>query len=366
MTNAAHRPRLAHIDGLRGIAALAVLYQHLLEYAGSMAPAGSWIQRHLDWTLDYCDFGKLGVVAFFAISGFIVPYSFAGTSPRLGFVISRFFRLFPAYWLSLLAAIFVLPMLGAPTIPVKQVLANATMVPSLWHHDYVLGVYWTLTIELAFYAMCLALFCLGKLHSTRVLAGMFAGMLAVATVGAILRSNHLGGVPAAAPLYLAVMLFAACARLAVIDGDRQAKRYSVVMLSALLVAIPMVWATAYTDQSHKESVLAAVLAMEVALVLFVFSVTRRTFSIGSLGYVGSISYSIYLLHPIALEAGTFLAADRDWPAAAFVLVIATLAATFLSAALVYRMLEQPAIRVGRRLLTRLSERPVPHFRLGSI
>ncbi len=366
MSNAAHRPRLEHIDGLRGIAALMVLYQHLLEYVGSMAPAGSWVQRHLDWTLDYFDLGKLGVVAFFAISGFIVPYSFAGTSPRLGFVISRFFRLYPAYWLSLLVAIFVLPMFGASMIPMKQALANATMLPSLWHQEFVLGVYWTLTIELAFYAMCFALFCFGKLYSTSVLAGMFTVMLVVAMIGAVLRSNHLGGVPAAAPLYLAVMLYAACMRLAIIEGDRQAKRWSPAMLMALLLAIPVVWATAYTDHSHKESVMAAVLAMDVALLLFLFTVTRRAFSTRALGYAGAISYSIYLFHPIALEAATFLAAERDWPVAGFVLIGATLAGTFLGAALVYRLLERPAIRLGRHVQRSLSERAVAHYDLGRI
>src|SRR5438045_9287952 len=58
------------------------------------------------WTR-YFEFGITGVVLFFAISGFVIYGTLRG--PRAGtgrrFVISRFFRLFPAYWVSVLAGL---------------------------------------------------------------------------------------------------------------------------------------------------------------------------------------------------------------------------------------------------------------------
>ena len=47
--------------------------------------------------------GRLGVVLFFAISGFVIPFSIklAHRYPVREFLLTRFFRLYPAYWLSI-------------------------------------------------------------------------------------------------------------------------------------------------------------------------------------------------------------------------------------------------------------------------
>ena len=105
-----HQPgaRLAYIDTQRGIAALLVIWLHASEVFVQLpkAPSGGWL-FDLAWAVDT---GRIGVVLFFAISGFVIPSSLAAkdgettTHALKVFLIRRFFRLYPAYWVSVLAS----------------------------------------------------------------------------------------------------------------------------------------------------------------------------------------------------------------------------------------------------------------------
>lgn len=346
--------RLDHIDGLRGLAALLVLYQHLAEYGAAMAPAASFAESHLRFLFGYLDVGKLGVVMFFAISGYIVPFSFRSDYPRSGFVISRLFRLYPAYWLSLLAAAALLPQLGHAEFSPRQVAANATMVQGLLHQKDAIGVYWTLLVEVIFYAMCFAVFSIGRLRSARTALSIFGTMLALAIASAYARSEGHTALPVALPLYLAVMWFAHCTRLATLEHDGRARQLCWVMLPVLLAMVPWIWATAYDDSSHKENVLADVSAFYAALLLFLVCVKTHAFSSTLLVYLGGISYSIYLFHPLALELGASVGKGFAWPAGALVQIGVTLVLSLVTADLVHRFVERPAIRLGKRLLPALA------------
>src|SRR4051794_36699042 len=88
--------RIDYLDGLRGVAATLVLIGHAAEETCATVSAPT-----LDRILDYVGFGRIGVVAFFCVSGFVIPFSFRPPDAVRNFAISRFFRLYPAYWLSL-------------------------------------------------------------------------------------------------------------------------------------------------------------------------------------------------------------------------------------------------------------------------
>lgn len=347
--------RLEHLDGLRGVAALLVVYQHLVEYAGRIAPAESWVSAHLAHLLTCMDVGKAGVIAFFAISGFVVPMSFKGTAlPRTSFALSRVFRLYPAYWVSLALAALLLPALGLAGASARQLAANATMVQMLLGQADVISVYWTLLIELGFYASCVLVFSLGGLQSPRWCVGMACALLALALLGSLLRGQVSPLVPVGAPLYLALMWYCAAVRLWLLERVPGAARCCLLALPLLLALFPLAWSMAYDDHTHRESVLAVVTGFYAGLALFFWCVLRRAFAAPLLVRVGALSYGLYLFHPLALDVADVLARGMAWPARLVALTLATMLLSFAAAWLVRHGVELPGIALGKRLTGRLA------------
>lgn len=355
MNPQAHQGRLQHLDGLRGLAAIIVLCQHALEFQATIAPPDAWPAAWLAWTFEYLDFGKLGVITFFAISGFIIPLSFRGASPRFGFVVSRFFRLYPAYWLSLACAVLILPLIGLAPFGGRQILANATMLQKLLHQPDVLGVYWTLLVELIFYGLCFLLFPTGFLRSARALAVIIVVLLATSCLAGVLRGRGIG-VPVSLLLNLAVMFLGSFLRMAILEGDAFAKRFQLPLVALLFIVIPIAWNAAYDDNSHKESVLADVNGYYFGFLFFVYGIRSRAFSTRFLVWLGAISYSIYLFHPIGLELGKWMALQTGWPLGGFVLPAVALVLTIGVSHVVHHLVELPSTRLGKR---------VASFRLAS-
>ena len=79
--------RLRRLDALRGIAVLAVVYEHF----------GSYLIPDLKFaTSQYAHAGTFGVMLFFLVSGYIVPASIERRGSVRNFWIGRVFRLYPA------------------------------------------------------------------------------------------------------------------------------------------------------------------------------------------------------------------------------------------------------------------------------
>ncbi|MFF9260373.1 acyltransferase family protein [Streptomyces longwoodensis] len=147
--------RLRALDGLRLLAALMVCCYH---YAGKNGEvAQSWHQSPSEVfpTLSqFATYGSLGVQFFFLISGFVICMSSWGRS--LGdFFRSRVARLYPAYWAAIVVvtvAAYVLPVVVEP-LRSDELLVNLTMLQQPMGVDRVLGVDWTLWVEVRFYAL---------------------------------------------------------------------------------------------------------------------------------------------------------------------------------------------------------------------
>src|SRR5690349_17798349 len=100
--------RFEFLDGLRGIAALGVIFFH---FNGSLKEHSHFSQ----FLLSALDLGHLGVQIFFVLSGFVIAYSLRQEKLSclfvLRFFVRRSIRLDPPYWVAALA-IIVLSLLG--------------------------------------------------------------------------------------------------------------------------------------------------------------------------------------------------------------------------------------------------------------
>lgn len=167
-SNKAHR--LAEVDALRGLAALAVVLFHyttrFTDLFGANPPP----------TISF-PAGHYGVNLFFIISGFVIFMTLERTSRPMDFVVSRFSRLFPAYWLAIILTFSITHLLGLPGKLVDATTAfyNLIMIHGLFRIPHVDGVYWTLEVELLFYCGMFLLYrfqCLHLIH--HALLGLLA------------------------------------------------------------------------------------------------------------------------------------------------------------------------------------------------
>lgn len=156
------------IDGLRGVAALAVLLFHCWVF--SDAPLGGGALRALAAS------GGLGVDFFFVISGFVLFLPVARSDGRFGdvraYAVRRVARIVPAYWASVVACVLLVPPLtGFPSplaspggwlVTIAHLLflqheLPASLARAAGYAGNVVGfgvngVVWSLSIEVLFYA----------------------------------------------------------------------------------------------------------------------------------------------------------------------------------------------------------------------
>ncbi|MEJ8801153.1 acyltransferase family protein [Pontibacter sp. H249] len=159
--------RIKELDALRGLAAFAVFLFHFQLF----------------------DYGYLGVHLFFIISGFVIFLTAKSVKNPSDFVIGRFSRLYPTYWICLFLTFAVL-YYGRGDVTFKQLLYNLTMFQAFLGVENVDGAYWSLTEELVFYVVIFGALMLGLINKVKLWTG---AMLALA-IGGLFLNPELGGI----------------------------------------------------------------------------------------------------------------------------------------------------------------------------
>jgi peptidoglycan/LPS O-acetylase OafA/YrhL len=347
------RPRrILELDAVRGLAALAVvLYHYTTRFDHKVG--------HVEAPLFEVPWGHYGVELFFLLSGFVIFMTLERTERARDFVVARAARLYPGYWVGMLCTLAVVATFGVPfdgyAIDSRDVALNATMlqryVPGTANVD---GVYWTLSVELTFYALVLGLFVTGLLRRIRtallVLLGLELGLhlwtaggdtsapLALRAARQVLLSHY-------GPYFGAGILFYRLSRGLPRGEQLRDSACLLACLAALAVMRPG----------------ADLLASVVCFAAFGLLASGRLAWLATrpLLYLGAISYSLYVVHQVigflVIRVANDLGLGTD-PAIALALGLSVALAT----ALTY-LVELPAQRWLRATLGRRrgSRTPLP-------
>ncbi len=184
MPEAKKPPRVLELDALRGLAALAVLAFHYTTFYGQQVGHSGPLPFGFPA-------GNYGVHLFFLISGFVIFMTLERTRSAMDFVVSRFSRLFPAYWAAVALTAAVVYTIGMPgqRLPPGELALNLTMVQQFFGAYHLDGSYWTLQVELFFYAQMLLWYVLGALRHIRWIVLSWL-VLVVAYGGSVQHQLH--------------------------------------------------------------------------------------------------------------------------------------------------------------------------------
>ncbi|MGE0059786.1 MAG: acyltransferase family protein [Dehalococcoidia bacterium] len=351
------------LDGLRGLAVVAV------------------IAFHLD-TVRYLPGGSLGVDVFFVLSGFLITsllleeWSRSGTISLRMFYIRRLLRLFPALVVFLLVYAVIVVAFNEAQFTGHQdlnlLLTNlgmavaylfnwvaATLHPRVWG----LGHLWSLAVEEQFYLVGPALLVAAlrfHLHPRVVIAAsvaLAAGSASLAFSGLSYTRLFFGTDFRVQELILGSILAQLIAARYLRAGMLQNFAFKALLTWS---ALSMVFLLLHLENRHTflsiggytyVALISSVIVLEAALSST--GLLSRLLSQPWLIYVGRRSYALYLWHyPINI----WLRGLDDMPQ-----VILVVAFSVLLAELSFRFIERPALSLKQRLTANQSSGPISPF-----
>ncbi|MBY8604868.1 acyltransferase [Burkholderia arboris] len=366
-----------YLNGLRGIAATWVVIAHCMIWGG--------------WTLTAIPDPKIAVDLFMTISGFLMAYNARRresiepmTHPATWtrFYIRRYFRIAPAYYLSLAFAVLA----SAPFLDGYKALQ--LMNPGFWgsggiydpdtirftaanllaHVTFVFGAVpkytfatmlpdWSLSLEMQFYlAFPLLYLLMRKIGPLTASIGLAALALAAshALAGAFPEPGFL---PLKLSLFVTGMLIA--------EIPFGTDKTVTILIGVLALLLPFAQTSSYAAQAWLLPVIAAS--------LYALTVNRKPVSsllqpvANRLGgrhahALSDASYGMYLFHGffIALTglvlSGAFPRLAAHGNIRTIVLLAVALPGSLLVSTLIHRFVEQPGIALGRNAANLLSQR----------
>jgi peptidoglycan/LPS O-acetylase OafA/YrhL len=345
--------RFLFLDGLRGIAAIAVVLFHFFNHW--VSPVHDALARMLpDSIQSVLEHADLGVEVFFVLSGFVIAHSvfdkpitlqFAGK-----FILRRSLRLDPPYWV-VIAINLLLPYLLFATLRenlflkfggTSGLLVNMFYLPDLLWQPRIVGVAWTLCLEVQFYLVFMLL--LGIAHA----------------IGVVLpRHFHWISKAVARVLFAALLAYSVHRWISAGKNDFGG-RWFMFFTGALLywtlrgrvnLWIFGIYLIVILGLSIRFREIRSMMVLVTALVIYGSALCgglQSWFGSRPFRYLGRISYSLYLVH-MTVGVATMVLVLRflnDSNAAVIVALSAAIIVSVLSADLLNRFVEVPAMQIS--------------------
>lgn len=329
------------LNGVRGLAALLVLVSH----AGHRDVLPNVFGQGA---------GHMGVMLFFTLSAFLMTYLYFGQQPTRNAVwdywVARFGRVYPLF-IALLTTGYVAHLAGvtrttyAYAMPLETYLTNAFFIGRF-------NVFWTISTEFQFYLLFALtwIFAYSRTNPVRVMAVIWLVVSLLVFVdiypypsGPVFKTLHFFALGVLAALLLQAGFVSQASRVA--DGAL------LILLTAFVASMPafFVW---WAGLAHGGFWSPWLLLLSFSIV-WCAAIARGPVSLllGSRlgGWLGDISFAVYLLHVPILET-----IQRAMPEASYLAKFSLAATVTLGlATFVYRVYERPMrIWARQKFLTR--------------
>ncbi|TXJ25858.1 MAG: acyltransferase [Chitinophagaceae bacterium] len=318
------KPDFRILDGLRGIAAVYVVFNHCrgnLLMGGAkyseIVPAEQWsmLTKLYYAALQFTSLGTEFVIFFFVLSGFSIAHSLTRKPGLGGFYLRRLIRLYPPYIMALFYAglVFFLVQTFAPAQ-----LAEEDLKPVYYNAEYIfsnlvyipkgalIGQFWSLSHEVIFYILIALLFS-GYLRLYFILS--IIGYLA----GVIINWKGLSGETILTRFVFDYNIFFSIGIALYINYAKVASRFVfkkfIFWMVACFFFVVMVIVKFYMGDNNRLSMLISAFLSMIMVVNFLYHKVDNWL----LGFFGKMSYTIYISHLASVFLFTIILDKLEFP-----------------------------------------------------
>lgn len=359
-----------NLDGLRALAAFAVVFAHISAWFEFPDTFGYKVLKFFLY-FNGSHGGRFGVICFFVLSGFLITYLMFSEKSKCGnfkvghFYARRALRIWPLYFFSLFIGFIVFPFVlsfwqvshveNASWIWYSLFVANFDHIMNGFPTANILGVHWSVCVEEQYYLLwpivfllwnnskrfpwiCIALVVISEIFQFTIGSKLHGGDYHFVSC---IRYLSMGGLLAWFAFFHRSTLEKMLSKI----SKKQTKGVYIACIAIMLLEMPITkLISGYKHLYHL-----------VPMFFFAFIIAEQHFgkngffklsSIPMLSWLGKISYSIYLLHMVAINAVLLVFTNSsDY---VVMKAIAAVVLTVLISHLSYKYIESPFLRLKGR------------------
>jgi len=353
--------RVDLLDYLRGIMALSVLVYHYT----------TWSEINLIYPFDQVvsRLGIYAVSAFYVLSGVSLAYVYFHKKVNVEFLkeftIKRFFRIAPLVWV-VTTATLVLAFISSSMPDLMTILLNYTLTFGWLSSDsYIATGAWSIGNELVFYSFFpLMLYLITKSKKNFAVFGIFS--VAVSFYISEVLINNSGTLTSEWTLYInplnQLYLFVGGFLIGYLlrRGVQVSHKILLPILAVsivLFIFLPFSGHDRLLYVTGLNKVIFSLTIFGMSLFTAFWGNVKHNFTTNTLKYFGDISYSVYLIHPLAYTSVNvvleFLSIDDI-----SVKILLSVVITIITSTLVYKFIERPFVKIGREVSSGIKKKQV--------
>ncbi len=354
--------RIKSLDALRGLAALLVVIHHLYLVALGDGVAAAWPAAT---PLNIVVLGRPNVILFFVLSGYVLTLPFLGHEPQgYGrYLLKRFCRLYLPFVAAILASAVLYAVIAPGPIPALgdwfntdswntplgwEMLARHLLMTGLPGDGGLDNVMWSLVYELRISLIfpLLVLFVRTGPLRALMLTLLGFGLLDYAIAHFGIRPPFYGPTPA---LSLLVTAYFTTFFVFGIVLAMEAESIGMALAKMKPWALGVLWMVAIIALSPRADLANGIGASLLIILSAKSGVGADLLNRPSLQWLGRVSYSLYLTHLLVILAAVHLLYGLI---PLWAILVGSVPVSLIVAETAYRLVEAPAMTLGRRLSRR--------------